>query len=536
MQKYLQEILKQALNKLDIEYDEIIVEIPQQKENGDYATNLALKLTKIVHDNPLNIANKIVQNINDEKIAKIEIKNPGFINFFVKKDYLFENINKVISLGEKYGSTNIGKNAKVNIEFVSANPTGILHLGNARGGAYGDSLARILKFCGYQVTKEYYVNDAGNQITNLALSIKSRYYALFDKNLAMPENGYFGEEIKDIAKKIKEKDNNIFIEHDIEYYKEQGINEFLTKIKKVLKDYRIDYDVFTSERAIYQKYPLENVINFLMEQSHAYKKDDAIWFKATDFYDNKDRVLVKSDGSYTYLVPDISYHMDKLNRGYDYLIDVLGTDHHGYVARLKSAIKAMNYDDTKLDVRLLQLVKLIKNGEEVKMSKRTGNAVSLQELIEEVGVDAARYFFSNRSLDTQLDFDLDLVKKKSNENPYYYVSYAYARICTILNDYHDKVTNIVKYNTIIEPEAINLLQKVYEFDNVVATAAIKRLPHLVTNYVYELASLFHYYYSKHKIIVTDEKKLHENLNILQAVKITIYNALNLIGVVPPEKM
>lgn len=528
--------IKKALAKLNVT-EEVTIEVtkPAQKENGDYATNIAMKLAKILHKNPLEIANIIKESISNENIINIEIKSPGFINFFVKKEYLLENINTVLKEKENYGRSNIGYGKKINIEFVSANPTGILHLGNARGGAYGDSLARILRFCGYEVTKEYYLNDSGNQIDNLALSILARYQELCGKEFIMPENGYYGNEIKDIAKKIYEEHQDAYLNQPIDYFKELGINEMVGHIMADLKDYRIEYDKISSEKQIKKDYDINNIIAKLDENGYIFKQDGATWFKCSSIFDDKDHVLIKEDGSMTYFVPDIAYHLDKYNRGYDKMIDVLGTDHHGYVARLKSSVKALGNDPEKLEVKLLQLVRLVENGEVVKMSKRTGKSVTLKELIDEVGVNAARYYFSKYSLDTQMDFDLNLAKSKSNENPVFYVSYAYARISSILKE-QKNTKSVEKYIAINDDTSYNVLEKVYEFPEVVENAALKELPHLITNYVYELASLFHLYYAKNRILTDNEEETLENINLIKCVKQTIFNALDLIGVTPPEQM
>lgn len=520
---------------IDIDIDEIEMSIPNNKEYGDYSTNIALKVAKRLNLSPLELAEKIKSKITSPLIKNIEIKNPGFLNFFVDNKYLFDNIHTVLSQNEKYGSCEIGNKENYNIEFVSANPTGILHLGNARGGAYGDNLARILKFCGYNVTKEYYINDAGNQINNLGLSIRARYLTMCGKNEDIPENGYHGPEITEMAKRIYDKHNDEYITKPLEYYKNVGIEELLNNIIKDLEEYGITYDVFTSERSIYEKYSLEEIINTLDKEGFIYKQDGATWFKSSALLDEKDHVLVKADGGYTYLLPDIAYHMDKYKRGFTKIIDVLGTDHHGYVARLKSAMKATGYNEDIVDVKLLQLVRLMNGKEIVKMSKRTGNTVTLKELVEEVGVRAARYFFAMRSLDTQMDFDMELAKKKSNENPFYYVSYAYARISTILKE-NPVNSDIKDFSYITNKSVEDLLNCVYNFPEVVKSAAKKELPHLITNYVYELANLFHAYYSNNRILVDNEKETEENLCLIKAVKITIKNALNLVGVDPLEKM
>ncbi len=538
MKEKLIDLIISSLKKLEINDINIEITKPKNNENGDYSCNIALKLTKVMSQSPLDIAKKIVKNMDwqtDTNILNVEIKEPGFINFFLKKDYLLNNLKLCLEQGKNYGSSLIGKGKKYNIEFVSANPTGILHLGNARGGAYGDSLARILKFSGFNVTKEYYINDAGNQITNLALSIIYQYKKLCNVEGSMPENGYYGAEIKKIAQKLYDENKDKLLNNSLDYFKELGTKELLDIIINDLKEYRITYDIFTSEKAIRDKYSPAEVLDNLAQKGYTYEKDGAIWFKCSSLLDDKDHVLKKEDGEYTYLVPDIAYHLDKYGRGYDKIIDILGTDHHGYVARLKSSMKAFNQDTEKLDVKLLQLVRLVENGEVVKMSKRTGKSVTLKELMEEVGVNAARYFFSRYSLDTQMDFDLTEAKAKNNENPVYYVSYAYARICSILKE-KENTEKIEKYWTLDNEDAYNVLEKVYEFPEVVKNAALKELPHLITKYVYDLATIFHAFYSKNRILVADEQETKENLDLIKAVKITLENALDLIGVIPPEKM
>ncbi|MBE6140085.1 MAG: arginine--tRNA ligase [Firmicutes bacterium] len=536
MKKIIIDVITNSLKHLNIDNEGVVeVEKPKIKDNGDFSSNIALKLTKILHESPMEIADKICENISDERIIKVEVKKPGFINFFVNKKYLIDNIDNVIKLNDLYGSSNIGNNIKYNIEFVSANPTGTLHLGNARGGAYGDSLARILKFSGFDVTTEYYINDAGNQIDNLGLSIKARYLEICGKEFKIPENGYHGKEIIDIAKKLYDEYKDSLIEKELEFFKEVGVENLLNAIITDLKEYRIEYDVFTSEKKIREQYNIDDLLNKMQENGYIYEKDGAKWFKCSALFDDKDHVLVKSDGEYTYLVSDIAYHLDKVNRGYDKMIDILGTDHHGYVARLKSSVQALGNDADKLDVKLLQLVRLVEDGQVVKMSKRTGKSVTLKELMDEVGVNATRYYFSRYSLDTQMDFNLTQAKTKSNENPVYYVTYAYARICSILKSYENEII-IDEYKSLNNELAYNVLEKVYEFPEVVKNAARKELPHLITQYTYDLASSFHLYYTQNRILTDDKEVTQENINLIKAVKITLNNALNLIGIIPPEKM
>lgn len=533
MKEVLKKAIKDSLIKCGINDDiDILVEIPKDLKNGDYSSNIAMQLVKILKTNPYDIAVKIKENISNENILNIEVAKPGFLNFFIKKDYLYENINKVLMEKEKYGSSNIGLGKKINIEYVSANPTGFLHIGHARGASYGDSLSRILKFAGFDVTREYYINDAGNQINNLEKSIIVRYNNLCGIDDALPENGYHGKDIIEVAKSIYEEYGNS-ASGDI--FRKKGVEFLLSKIKKDLDNFRVGFDIWSSETDLYKTNQVKNTLDKLIQSGNTYYSDDALFLKTTMYGDEKDRVLVKSDKNNTYLLPDIAYHINKYSRGYDYLIDVLGADHHGYIARLKAAIKMMNEDPDKLDVKILQMVRLIKNNEEIKMSKRTGKTLTLNDLIDEVGVDAARYFFSMRSLDTQLDFDLELATKKSSENPVYYVGYAHARICSILRDYNNDI-NISSYKTLNSSYALNLLSKIYEFSDIVSLSANKKAPHIVTNYVYELAQLFHIFYAHEKILSDDKIYTNERICLIKAVAIVIKNACNLIGVNAPEKM
>ena len=460
-----------------------------------------------------------------------------YINIFLKNKYVFSGIENVIVLDEKYGSSNIGNNKKVNIEFVSANPTGILHLGTARGAAYGSNLANILSFAGYDVTKEYYINDAGNQINNLGISIFERYKGLCGLEEKMPEDGYYGSEIIDIAKVIKDEYNDTKLTEDLEFFKEFGVNCLLNIIKQDLKDFGVSFDVWTSEKAIRAKGRIEESLKILDEKGLIYDEEDARWLKTTVYGDDKDRVLVKADGSLTYLVPDIAYHLDKFDRGFDELVDVFGADHHSYVSRLKASIEALGYDKNKLEVRLLQMVRLLRDGEIVKMSKRTGGNITIRELVDEIGVDAARFFFGARSLDGQMDFDINLALKKSSDNPLFYVEYAHARIVSILNEAKEQQLKISSnIENIINEDSKALILKVYEFSDIVEASALKKEPHLITNYVYDLASLFHNYYGKYRILTDDEVSSCERLALIKAVQITINNALKLIGVKAFEKM
>ncbi len=540
LKELIKDIIANALEELSIAYDKknIVVEVPKNRNNGDFSSNVAMQLTKVLKSNPRNIAEEIVSVIkNNKEIEKADVAGPGFINIYLNDEYVFSGVEKVLYAADNYGKSNVGERKKINVEFVSANPTGILHLGTARGASYGSNLANIMSFAGFDVTKEYYINDAGNQINNLGISVKERYKGLCGLEENMPEDGYYGAEIIDIARSIKEKYSDSRLNEELDFFKELAVDYLLNIIKTDLSNFGVTFDVWTSEKAIRAKGRIEECLKILDEKGLIFEKDDAKWLKTTVYGDDKDRVLIKSDGSYTYLVPDIAYHLDKFDRGFDYLVDVFGADHHSYVSRLKASIEALGYDKDKLEVRLLQMVRLLRDGNVVKMSKRTGGNITISELVEEVGKDAARYFFATRSLDGQMDFDINLAVKKSNDNPYFYVGYAHARICSILREAKEKNINIsTDIKHINDEDSKALLLKVYEFNDVVISSALKKEPHLITNYVYDLASLFHNYYGKHRILTDDEELSSEYLGLIKTVQITIKNALRLIGVSAPDQM
>ena len=436
---------------------------------------------------------------------------------------------------------------KYNVEYVSANPTGDLHLGHARGAALGDSLCRLLLKAGYDVTREYYVNDAGNQIHNLVISAYTRYLEALGQEAEMPEDGYYGPDIILLGQMMADKYGDQFVgklEENYDLIRGISLDYELDKIKKDLHMFGVEFDLFTSEKAIYDKNLVKESIDLLQSKGYIYEKDGAIWFRSTDFGDDKDRVLKKSDGSYTYLTPDIANHIEKLNRGNDKLVDIWGADHHGYIARVKAAMQALGYESDKLEVDIIQMVRLIKDGEEFKMSKRTGKAVTIRDLVDEVGVVAVRhsvrYFFVMRSGETQMDFDLDLATKKSNENPVYYAQYAHARTCSILRQAKEKGFSVdvkEQYEFITHEKEYEVIKLMGEFPSVVADAAAKRRPHLICNYINELATAFHSLYNAEKVIDEENSaKTNEKLALIQALEITIKNALELIGVSAPERM
>ena len=538
IKKELQEIINDSLKKTNITVEEkqIIIETPKDSNFGDYSTNIALVLTKELKENPMLIAEKIKSNIESPIIEKVEVVKPGFINIFLTKNRLYKEINNIISKGKNYGRNDVGNNIKVNLEYVSANPTGTLHIGHGRGAAYGDNLSRIMSFCGYDVTREYYVNDAGNQMNNLGISIKERYKEQCGLDYLLPEDGYHGKEIIALAESIYKEYGKSKLDEPIEYFKQEGLKVLLDQIKKDLDTFRVNFDVFTSEQSLYDRGLIEEVIEKLKRNNACYVQENALWLRTTDYGDEKDRVIIKNDGNYTYFLPDIAYHVNKLDRGFDKLIDVLGADHHGYINRLKAGLEILGRKKDVLDVEILQMVRLLKDGEEVKISKRTGKTITLNDLIEEVGINAARYFFASKSLDTQMDFDLSLATKNSNENPVYYIEYANARITSILNNYKENVNAITEFKTLNDPVAYNIMNKLLAFTDTIISASEKKAPHIIANYVYDLATLFHSYYGKEKFITEDKSYTEERMLLLEAIKIVINNALDLIGIIPREVM
>lgn len=532
----IEDLLKTTLIKLDLPNIDFKVVITNNKNNGDYASNLAFILSKQLKEEPLLIAENIKTNLETTNfIKKIEVAPPGFINFYINKNKLVTLINEIIKEDINYGCSNIGLDKKVNIEFASVNPTGQLHLGHARGAAYGDNLCRIFIFNGYNVTSEYYINDRGQQIENLGLSIQARYQELCGLPNKMPEDGYYGFEIKAIAEQIYQENKQQYQKHDLAYYKDVGLKTLLNKIKTDLSTFRVNFTIWSSEQQLYNQGRLTEVINKLNKLKATYKKEGAVWLKTAMSGDEKDRVLIKSDGEYTYLTPDLAYHLDKFDRGYDYLINVFGADHHGYVPRLKAGVQLLGYESKKLEVKIVQMVRLLKGKEEIKMSKRAGKTVTLNELIKVIGVDATRYFFAMRNINTQMDFDLELAVQQTKENPYYYVAYAHARICSILNSVPE-IKPVINYETIEVDYAYDLLLKLQEFKDVVISSAQNKAPHLITNYLTSLATTFHLFYTKEKILGNNSKQTNEYLQLIKAVKIVLRNGLNLIGVKAPERM
>lgn len=539
----IKESINQIIKELGIQTDqEIIFEIPRETNHGDYSTNIAMRLARELKQNPRQIAQNIVDKFDFEKLhlAKCEVAGPGFINFFLDRKFLASVILLINEIQENYGKSDIGKNVKINIEFVSANPTGYLHIGHGRGAAYGDSLARIYEKIGYKVCREHYVNDAGNQIYNLAVSIYERYKELFGLPCQLGEDSYHGPEIIEIAKKIKEEYGDKYLYQDyVSDFKKIGVETLLAGLRKDLEDFNVRFDIWYSEQSLYDNGDVERTLKFLQENNFTYEKDGAIWLKSSEYGDEKDRVLVKSDGTLTYLAPDIAYHMNKLSRGYDYLIDVLGADHHGYVPRLKAAIAMIGGNPNLIDVEILQMVRVIQNGEEIKMSKRSGKAITLRDLIDEVGTDALRFMYISKALSTHMDLDLDLAIKNSNENPVYYVQYAYARICSLFRTFAEQGKEFVpvkQFKKLDFEKNDQILLLLLQYPEIIQEAASKRLPHKIAQYTLDLAASFHSFYGDEKIITDDIEETLEKLTLLKAVQIVLKDALSLIGVGVKEKM
>ena len=523
----------------------IHLETPKDKANGDFATNIAMQLTKLAKKPPRAIAEAILENLETEgtDIEKIDIAGPGFMNITVRKDFLAGVVKAAFEQGENYGRSNAGQGEKVQVEFVSANPTGDLHLGHARGASVGDSLCNVMDFAGFDVSREYYINDAGNQINNLAYSLEARYKQALGMDAEMPEDGYHGPDIIEIAGKLKEQFGADILEKSDEerfkFFREHGLRLELAKLQNDLKNFRVEFDVWYSETSLYGNGKIEAALDKFKANGHVFEEDGATWFRSTTFGDDKDRVLIKNDGSFTYLTPDIAYHEDKLQRGFDKLINIWGADHHGYIPRMKAAIEALGYDRGTLEVDIIQMVQLYKNGEKFKMSKRTGNAVTMRELVEEVGLDAVRYFFVKTAGDSHMDFDLDLAVSQSNENPVYYAQYAHARISSILRAAGEQgfEASLENLDLLVAEKEEDVLKKVGAFPQIVADAAKHRTPHRIANYIQDLAATFHSFYGAEKVINTDNKELTEaRLALITSVKTTLANALKLIGVSAPEKM
>ena len=552
MKDLLKQGITEALNKAIAagtlpagDYPDVALEVPPQKEFGDFASNIAMQSARVAHKAPRIIAQAIVDGMDYPWLDHAEIAGAGFINFFLKNDVIYDTLKQILAAGDAYGHAPLRQEDTIQVEYVSANPTGPLHVGHGRGAAYGSALVNLLRAAGYNVQAEYYINDAGNQMNNLAASVNARYLGLLGKPAEIPENGYHGHDIIETAQAIIDQDGDKYLDmpeaERLELFKDRAYAEKLKALKRDLAHFNVHYDNWFSERTLHPD-AIQAACKVLEERGKIYEKDGALWLKSTDYGDDKDRVVIRDNGVPTYLAADIAYHKNKYDRGFKKMINIWGADHHGYVARVKAAMAALGYDVDQLEVLLLQMVSLFRDGKPVKMSKRTGQAITLNELIEEVGTDAARYFFIMRSLDTQLDFDLDLAKSHSNENPVYYIQYAHARIYSIYRQAKEAGANLsmdwsdVKWDTLTNEYELELIKKMAAFPEEVQRAARERAPHRIAHFVHELAGMFHTFYNHCRIIQEDKDLEKARLALVTAVRITIANSLAILGVSAPEKM
>ncbi len=537
-----------AAQKLPAEpMPDFTIEIPNDSAHGDFSCNAALVSAKAFRSNPRAIAQTIADNavLAGTVFDKIEVAGPGFINFFVSSRWFGETVSAVLENGADYGKVNVGNGKRVLVEFVSANPTGPMHIGNARGGAIGDCLSSLLEYAGYYVEREFYINDAGNQVNKFGLSLDYRYRQHFGDDIEMPEDSYHGQDIIDHAEKFAEIYGDKYM-HDTEENRRAALVAYALPIniqglKDDLAKYRIHYNTWFRESTLHESGRVKEIVEILKKKGHTYEKDGAVWFKASEFGDDQDRVLVRANGVPTYFVPDIAYHYNKLvTRNFDIAIDILGADHHGYIARMKAALTALGIDPNRLDVVIMQMVRLVRNGETVKLSKRSGKAITLATLLDEIPMDAARFFFNLRDPDTHLEFDLDLAIEESSKNPVFYVQYAHARICRILErmkeDGIERKELPAGELIYTEPAELALVRKLASLPQEITEAAKAYNPSVITRYVQELAQLFHKFYDTCKIKGEEEKILRSRLALCEAVKTVFRNMLNLLKVDAPEKM
>lgn len=520
----------------DIDVEQVELESPNDVNNGNLSTNVCLKITKLVGKNPMEIAQEVVDQLEVDGIDTIEVKKPGFINFFYGNEFFNQKVNEIIEAQEFIFDTN--EHNYYNVEYVSANPTGDLHLGHARNAVYGDSICRLLRKIGNKVDSEYYINDAGSQMNNLGLSVQYFYLQKLGIELDFPEDGYRGQEIQDIASEIYNEYGEDKKDEDVVWFREYAYAKNLEEIKRILKELHIEFDIWTSERSLYEKNMVEENLNALATKGDIYSQDDAMWLATSKYFDDKDRVLKKSDGNYTYFASDVAYHMDKFNRGYSNLIDVWGGDHHGYINRVKSSISSLGQPADKFEVLIIQMINILQNNERVKMSKRSGTSVTIKDLLKEIDADSLRYFFLMRSADTQVDFDIELAKQQNADNPIYYIQYAHARIAKLLQKALEE--NIKPDSNVSNEEFSDNEKEIIAFLNtypkVVVNAANKRLPHLICNYLYDLASLYHRYYNQEHVFNDKNTNVNGKINIAFAIQKIIKDGLNSIGINAKDNM
>lgn len=538
----------EIFSKVDI--PDINIEQPREKGFGEFSSNIAMLIVKKLKMSPRIIAENIIDNMDfkDTNILEAKCAGPGFINFYLDNNWIYKNLEYVIKSNEKYGETDYGKNEKVMVEYVSANPTGPLHMGNARGGALGDLIANVLLKAGYDVKKEFYINDAGNQIEKFGISLEARYLQQLQgvEKIEFPEDGYQGIDIIEHVKKYIDENKEQLLNKDSEYRRkilvEYALPKNINSIKKGLKRYGIEYDTWFNEKSLYESKEIEETINYLIENEHTIEKEGALWIKKESIKCEKDEVIRKSNGFPTYFAADIAYHINKFKkRKFDRVINLLGADHHGHVARMKGAMDAIEVGREKLDIVLFQLVRLYRNGEVARMSKRTGKAISLDDLLDEVGVDAARFFFNMKASGSHLDFDLDLAKKQSNDNPVFYVQYAHARICSLLRILEENGIDInreedIDYALLNQKEEIQLLKKIAEYPNEIIISAKTLEPSRMTRYIHDLAALFHSFYNACRVKGVEKDLLYSRMVLVKATKIVLKNTLDILSISAPIKM
>ena len=530
--------------------DEMIyLEVPKDKQHGDFACNIAMLLAKSLRMPPRKIAEAIAEEICiGDEIERVEVAGAGFINFYLSNARLYEVIRAIEDEGEDYGRIDLGKGKRVMVEFVSANPTGPMHMGNARGGALGDCMASVLEYAGYDVCREFYVNDAGNQIEKFGKSLEARYIQELkgEDAVEFPEDGYHGDDIREHAKAFINLQGDKLLSVSSEERKaalvEYALEKNVDYLKRDLEKYRIFYDVWFRESELHKNGKVDEAIKRLKEAGYTYEEDGAVWLNCEKMGLEKNEVLVRQNGIPTYFAADIAYHINKLEtRGFDLAIDVWGADHHGHIARMKAALAAVGIDPDKFEVSIMQLVRLTRDGEAVRMSKRTGKAITLSDLLDDVSIDAARFLFNMRMAGSHLDFDLDLAVKQDSENPVYYVQYAHARICSIIRVLADEGITVKKFDeisteTLIKEEELELLKKLSELPEEIKSAAISREPAKITRYVIDLASLFHTFYNSCRVKADDEELMYARLKLVDSVRIVIRGILKMLKIEAPEKM
>ncbi|RQD58451.1 MAG: arginine--tRNA ligase [Desulfonatronovibrio sp. MSAO_Bac4] len=547
--KYIEEKISASLSEIDLNWpDKATIEPPRDKKFGDLACNVAMMLSKQARQNPRQLAETIKKLVleKSESLEKIDIAGPGFMNFTFKPEFWADTLKTVHQKKDSFGSSSFGSGQKVQVEYVSANPTGPLHIGHGRGAAAGDSLTRIMRFAGYDVSTEYYLNDAGRQMNVLGQSTWIRYQNLCGIDAALEEDHYQGDYLSEIAAEIfsEHQDQLLKIDQDqaVLTCQKYAMDNILQGIKNDLNEFRVEHQIWFSENSLIIDKKVEDTLSWLLEKALAYEKDGALWFKSTDFGDDKDRVLKKSDGSLTYFASDISYHKNKFDRGFDLVVDIWGADHHGYVPRMKAAVQALGKTEDSLQVILVQLVNLLREGQQIAMSTRAGKFVTLSDVVKEVGADACRFIFLSRKSDSHLDFDLEIVKRKTMDNPVYYVQYAHARICSLFSK-AEEMGIAYKEMTASEVECLNttedleLMKKMAEFEDIVISSAKNLSPHHISYYLMDLAGHLHRYYTVHRVLTADNTQLIQaRMYLFKAVAQVIRNGLTLLGVSAPERM